>query len=88
MPSPSTTSPWRSSTPPRAARAKARYPLAELVQRGQIEYIDFPPALVGKYQCFTQADLARLRATGCDHAFADVATGVARYASALAAAPA
>src|SRR6195952_4408432 len=37
-----------------------------LVSLGLIEYIDFPAALVGKYQCFTEADLARLRATGCD----------------------
>ena len=57
-----------------------------MVAAGTIEYIDFPEALVGKYQCFTQADLARLRATGCDHAFADVGTGVGRYAAALAAA--
>ena len=44
-----------------------------------IEYIDFPDALRGKYQCYTQADLTALRATGCDHAFADVQTGVGRY---------
>ena len=44
-----------------------------------IDYIDFPPALVGKYQSYTQADLGRLRAAGCDHAFADVETGVAAY---------
>ena len=50
-----------------------------MVRQGLIEYIPFPDALVGKYQCFTQADLSRLRATGCDHAFADVATGVASY---------
>ena len=71
-----------------AARARAGEPalaLAELVRLGLIEYIDFPVALVGKYQCFTQADLARLRAAGCDHAFADVATGVRAYAEALAA---
>jgi len=58
---------------------------AELVKQGLIEYIEFPQALVGKYQCFTQADLSRLRATGCDHAFADVATGVKAYVSWLAA---
>jgi ADP-L-glycero-D-manno-heptose 6-epimerase len=50
---------------------------------GLIEYIPFPDALRGKYQCYTQADLANLRAAGCDHAFADVATGVARYMAAL-----
>ncbi|MHB0921882.1 MAG: ADP-glyceromanno-heptose 6-epimerase, partial [Thiomonas delicata] len=48
-----------------------------------IEYIDFPAALVGKYQCFTEADLQNLRATGCDHAFADVATGVSAYVQRL-----
>jgi ADP-L-glycero-D-manno-heptose 6-epimerase len=41
--------------------------------------VPFPDALRGKYQCYTQADLTALRAAGCDHAFADVATGVAAY---------
>ncbi|HEU5295712.1 MAG TPA: ADP-glyceromanno-heptose 6-epimerase [Burkholderiaceae bacterium] len=63
-------------------------PLTELVANGTIEYIDFPAALVGKYQCFTQADLGALRDAGCDHAFADVATGVRRYVQWLAAQPA
>jgi ADP-L-glycero-D-manno-heptose 6-epimerase len=53
--------------------------LDELVQQGLVEYIEFPAALVGKYQCYTQADMTRLRATGCDHRFADVSTGVSRY---------
>jgi len=48
-----------------------------------LEYIAFPEALRGKYQCYTQADLTRLRATGCDHKFADVQTGVARYMAEL-----
>jgi ADP-L-glycero-D-manno-heptose 6-epimerase len=69
----------------RVERGEAALPLAHIVAAGQIEYIDFPPALVGKYQCFTEADLGRLRAAGCDHAFADVAAGVGRYARALAA---
>jgi ADP-L-glycero-D-manno-heptose 6-epimerase len=55
-----------------------------MVQAGLIEYIDFPAALAGKYQCFTEADLSRLRAAGCDHAFADVATGVRLYEAWLA----
>ena len=62
--------------------------LAEMVRQGVVEYIDFPDALVGKYQCFTEADLGALRAAGCTHAFADVATGVRRYAQWLAAQPA
>ena len=65
----------------RAQRGEAALPLAGLVQQGFVEYIPFPEALVGKYQCFTQADLTRLRATGCDHHFADVADGVQRYAA-------
>ncbi|MBG9387645.1 ADP-glyceromanno-heptose 6-epimerase [Caenimonas aquaedulcis] len=52
--------------------------------KGLIEYVQFPDALRGKYQCFTQADLTALRAAGCDHAFADVATGVASYMASLA----
>ncbi len=63
----------------RAARGEAVLPLTDLVRAGQVEYVDFPAALVGKYQCFTEADLARLRRAGCDHAFTDVASGVARY---------
>jgi ADP-L-glycero-D-manno-heptose 6-epimerase len=69
----------------RVARGESPLALAEIVGAGMIEYIEFPQALVGKYQCFTEADLGRLRDAGCDHAFVDVATGVARYAAALAA---
>jgi ADP-L-glycero-D-manno-heptose 6-epimerase len=58
---------------------------AAAAQRGLIEYIPFPDALRGKYQCYTQADLGALRAAGCNHAFADVQSGVARYVAALAA---
>lgn len=58
---------------------------AAAVSQGLLEYIPFPDALRGKYQCYTQADLTALRAAGCDHAFADVATGVARYMQDLAA---
>ena len=58
---------------------------ADFHARGQIEYVAFPDALRGKYQCYTQADLGALRAAGCDHAFADVQNGVARYMAWLAA---
>jgi ADP-L-glycero-D-manno-heptose 6-epimerase len=56
---------------------------AAAVRQGLLEYIPFPDALRGKYQCYTQADLTALRSTGCEHAFADVATGVGRYMQAL-----
>ena len=72
----------------RTLKGESALPLAELVSRGLVEYIPFPEALVGKYQCFTQADLGALRAEGCTHAFADVATGVRRYAQWFAAQPA
>jgi ADP-L-glycero-D-manno-heptose 6-epimerase len=60
----------------RAQRGRRRAAARGTGQAGIIEYIDFPTALVGKYQCFTQADLSALRAAGCEHEFADVATGV------------
>jgi len=53
--------------------------LPALVEQGLVRYIPFPDALKGKYQSFTQADLTRLRAAGCDHAFLTVQQGVARY---------
>lgn len=52
---------------------------ATAVRQGLLEYIPFPDALRGKYQCHTEADLTALRDAGCDHPFADVATGVAKY---------
>jgi ADP-L-glycero-D-manno-heptose 6-epimerase len=55
-----------------------------MVSQGLLEYVAFPEALRGKYQCYTQADLSALRATGCNHAFADVQTGVASYVECLA----
>jgi ADP-L-glycero-D-manno-heptose 6-epimerase len=72
----------------RGLKGEAALSLAELVSQGFIEYFDFPPALVGKYQCYTQADMTQLRATGCDHRFADVTTGVTRYVQWLSQQPA
>lgn len=47
--------------------------------KGEITYIDFPEHLKGRYQSFTQADMAGLRAAGYTDAFADVATGTRAY---------
>lgn len=44
-----------------------------------IEFIPFPEHLKGHYQAFTQADLTKLRAAGCDIQFKSVAEGVAEY---------
>jgi ADP-L-glycero-D-manno-heptose 6-epimerase len=63
----------------RARAGEAALTLAQTVRSGLIQYIEFPAALVGKYQCHTQADLSRLRAAGCNHAFADVASGTEHY---------
>lgn len=63
----------------RGLRGEAALPLADIAAQGLVEYVPFPDALRGKYQCYTQADLTALRATGCDHPFVDVQTGVAKY---------
>ncbi|MDO9199534.1 ADP-glyceromanno-heptose 6-epimerase [Rhodoferax sp.] len=63
----------------RTIQGDAALTLEAVASAGLVEYIPFPDALRGKYQCFTQADLTALRATGCDHKFADVQTGVAKY---------
>ena len=47
--------------------------------KGQIETIPFPEHLKSRYQEYTQANLGKLRAAGCDYQFKDVATGVAEY---------
>jgi ADP-L-glycero-D-manno-heptose 6-epimerase len=68
----------------RASKGEAALDLAGAAQAGLIEYVAFPDALRGKYQCYTQADLNNLRASGCDHAFADVQSGVTQYMATLA----
>ena len=60
-----------------------RLSIKEMTQKGLIEYIPFPPALVGKYQSFTEADLSRLRAAGYAREFKTVEQGVAAYVGEL-----
>ena len=67
----------------RAAEGKTPESLAALVSSGAIEYVAFPPALAGKYQSFTEADLTALRRAGYKAAFTDVAAGVSRYVERL-----
>jgi ADP-L-glycero-D-manno-heptose 6-epimerase len=67
----------------RASKGESALDLAGAAQAGLIEYVTFPDALRGKYQCYTQADLTNLRASGCDHAFADVQSGVTQYMATL-----
>lgn len=56
------------------------FSLEEAVSRGLIEYIDFPAALKGKYQAFTQADLTALRDKGgYEGSFRTVQEGTSSY---------
>jgi ADP-L-glycero-D-manno-heptose 6-epimerase len=63
----------------RRAKGEASGTLDALVRSGAIAYVPFPEALVGKYQSYTCADLASLRAAGYEAPFYDVETGVGRY---------
>lgn len=67
----------------RAAKGKPTVSLEAAVKGGLIEYIEFPQALKGKYQSFTQADPSALRAAGCVHDFLGVGVGVERYVRSL-----
>jgi ADP-L-glycero-D-manno-heptose 6-epimerase len=60
-----------------------KLPIQEMIQRGLVEYIPFPPGLMEKYQSFTQADLARLRAAGYTRELRPVEQGVAAYVAEL-----
>lgn len=48
-------------------------------KKGQVTSIPFPDHLKGSYQEFTQADLTKFRATGCDIKFKTVAQGIEEY---------
>jgi ADP-L-glycero-D-manno-heptose 6-epimerase len=47
--------------------------------KGEIEYIPFPETLRGRYQSYTEADMAALRAIGYDGTFKPVEEGVPAY---------
>ena len=66
----------------RKSRGEKALTLEELKASGAIEYIAFPPALVGKYQSFTQADVTALRGAGYGEDFLTVEQGVERYVQA------
>jgi ADP-L-glycero-D-manno-heptose 6-epimerase len=65
------------------ADGKPAQALPELVAAGAITYVPFPPALIGQYQSYTQADLTRLRAAGYRAPMQGVADGVPRYVERL-----
>jgi ADP-L-glycero-D-manno-heptose 6-epimerase len=66
----------------RRSRGEKPMSLDELRAAGAIEYVPFPPRLVGKYQSFTQADMGALRTAGYRTAFLGVEEGVGRYVNA------
>lgn len=57
--------------------------LQDAVEQGFIEYMEFPDALKGKYQSFTEANLHKLRDAGYSGSFYTVEQGVERYINKL-----
>jgi len=70
----------------RAARGQGALELAEMVAQGLVQYVPFPLQLVGKYQSYTEADLALLREAGYGGGFMSVERGVDAYVRELLAA--
>jgi ADP-L-glycero-D-manno-heptose 6-epimerase len=52
--------------------------LIGLLGRGEIQYIPFPESLKGKYQSYTESDIARLRAAGYDRGLTTLEDGIGR----------
>ena len=67
----------------RTAEGKPALALADMQDQGLVEYIPFPEALKGKYQSFTQADIAQLRKAGYKKEFLTVEQGVGHYVESL-----
>ena len=63
----------------RALDGKSALTLDEMKAERLIEYVAFPEALKGRYQSFTEANLANLRSAGYSDKFLTVEEGVARY---------
>ena len=61
----------------------ARATFAAMGREERVEYIDMPPALARQYQNFTQAEMGKLRAAGCDVAVTGLEDGVRRYVGVL-----
>ncbi|MBI3480577.1 MAG: ADP-glyceromanno-heptose 6-epimerase [Nitrosomonadales bacterium] len=63
----------------RDVEGKPALSLDEMQQQGIISYIPFPDQLRGRYQSYTQADIAALRDSGYAAPFLNVEQGVSRY---------
>ena len=57
----------------------ARAVFAAMGVKEDIRYVDLPPTLRGKYQYFTQADPAKLRAAGYTKPFTELEDGIREY---------
>jgi len=57
--------------------------LEQMHQQQLIRYISFPEQLKGKYQSYTQADIAALRNIGYTQPFYSVDEGTTRYVNYL-----
>ncbi len=67
----------------RAEQGEAALSLDEIRKRELLRYVPFPEQLKGKYQSYTQADMAAARAVGYEAPFLTVEQGVARYVAHL-----
>jgi ADP-L-glycero-D-manno-heptose 6-epimerase len=63
----------------RAEQGEAALSLEQIRQQQLLRYIPFPEQLKGKYQSYTQADMAALREVGYETPFLTVEQGVERY---------
>lgn len=70
----------------RRHRGEAQTTLEQARSEREITYIPMPPALRGKYQSYTRADLKKLRGAGYAEEFLDIEQGVGRYVDELLAA--
>jgi ADP-L-glycero-D-manno-heptose 6-epimerase len=67
----------------RTASGEASLALADLVRAGTITYVPMPPALTGKYQSFTQANVDALRTAGYPAPMMPIEVGVPSYVERL-----
>lgn len=68
----------------RALEGKPALSLQAMIDQRLLEYIEFPEALKGKYQSYTEADISKLRAAGYKDDFHTVQQGVTKYVNVLA----
>ncbi|HZQ62761.1 MAG TPA: ADP-glyceromanno-heptose 6-epimerase [Casimicrobiaceae bacterium] len=67
----------------RASQGQPALSLPALVEQNVIGYVPFPPALLGKYQSYTEADMSQLRAAGYRAPMQTVQEAVPAYAATL-----